>query len=87
MMLVTHEVKDYDAWKKGYDAHKSARDAAGLVDAFLGRDSAKPNLVHIGFRVPTLAAAQGFANDPGLKEAMMKAGVVGPPDIRFVQLG
>ena len=87
MLLVSHEVRDFDAWKHGFDAHRPARVAAGFVDVFVGRDASKPNLAHVGFTVPSVEAARGFLADPGLKDAMVAAGVTGAPDARILVTG
>jgi hypothetical protein len=79
ILLISHEVKDFDAWKKGYDADKVNRDKGGFKEIFLSRETDKPNVVHIGFRAPSAEKAKAFMDNPELKTAMEKAGVVGPP--------
>ena len=83
LVFVSHEVKDFDAWKKGYDADKPNRDKVGLVELALGRDATKANVVLIAFQAPNVEAAQAFAANPALKEAMMAAGVIGMPDMKI----
>jgi hypothetical protein len=83
LVLISHEVKDFAVWKKGYDADKPNRDKAGLVELALARDSTNTNMVLIAFQAPSVAAAQQFASNPALKEAMMAAGVVGKPDVKI----
>ena len=83
LVLISHEVKDFSAWKKGYDADKPNRDKAGMVEIGLARDASNPNVVLIAFQAPSVAAAQQFASNPALKEAMMAAGVVGKPDMKI----
>ena len=83
LVFIAHEVKDFAAWKKGYDADKPNRDKAGLVELALGRDATKANVVLIAFQAPSAAAAQAFTANPALKEAMMAAGVIGMPDMKI----
>ena len=83
LVFISHEVKDFAAWKKGYDADKPNRDKVGLVELALGRDATKPNVVLIAFQAPSAAAAQAFTANPALKEAMMAAGVIGMPDMKI----
>jgi hypothetical protein len=83
LVTVSHEVKDFAAWKKGYDADKPNRDKAGFVELALARDASNPNIVLMVFQAPSAASAQQFTSSPGLKEAMMAAGVVGKPDIKI----
>ncbi len=86
IVFVSHEVKEFAAWKKGFDANQTVRDAAGFKQAFLARDAKKPNLVHVGFFAPSVDAAQNFVGDPKLKETMEKSGVIGMPDIRIANV-
>lgn len=83
-MIVTHRVQSFDSWKNAYEAHASARKAAGFTSASVHRDHADPNLVTIVLRNPSLDAAKTFAGSPDLKAAMKNAGVEGPPEIRFL---
>ena len=82
LVTISHEVKDFSIWKKGYDSDKPNRDKAGFVELALARDASNPNVVLIVFQAPSVAAAQQFGSSPALKEAMMAAGVVGKPDIK-----
>jgi len=85
MLLITHEVRDYDAWKPVFDAGQAARDAAGFTLAFVGQDSVNPNVVHLGLHVPSATAAHAFLDSPGMKEAMAAAGVISEIDARIVE--
>jgi hypothetical protein len=87
LVLVSHEVKDYDVWKARYDAGRAGRDKAGLVEQFVGRDAKKPNVVHVGLVASSLKEAEHFVFRPELLDAMAAAGVANAPDIRFVVLG
>jgi hypothetical protein len=86
LVLVSEEVKDYDAWKTRYEANRPMREDASLIEKFVGRDAKKPNVVHIGFLAPSLEAAKRFLSNPALRDAMASAGVTNAPDIRFVLL-
>jgi len=85
MLLISHEVRDYDAWKPRFDADRPALDAAGFTLAFVGQDSVNPNIVHAGFHVPSASAAHAFLEDPGVMEAMAAAGVISEVDARIVE--
>jgi len=84
LMLFSHEVKDYDAWKARYEVNRQARTDVGLIEQFVGRDAKKPNVVHVGLMAPSLEAAHGFVSRPELRDAMALAGVTNAPDIRYV---
>jgi hypothetical protein len=84
LLLVTLQVKDYDAWKARYEANRPTRDAAGMVERFVGRDYEKGNIVHLGLVAPSMEAADHFLASPKLLDAMASAGVADVPEIRFV---
>ncbi len=83
-MLIRHTVRDFAKWKPAYDAHRSARQAAGLRDLHLWRNVDNQNDVFVLFEVSDVAKAKSFAASPDLKQAMTNAGVTGAPDIVFL---
>jgi hypothetical protein len=86
-VLITHKVKDFDAWLKVYDGEGTATRATyGLVDVVLARGIDDPNLVHIVFDINDMAKAKNRINDPALKKLMMDGGVEGAPKIEFYSM-
>ena len=83
-LLVRHNVADFAKWKPVYDAHLAARQKAGLQEKNLLRSVDNPNEVVLLFEAEDLKRAQAFADSSDLREAMQKAGVVGKPDILFL---
>jgi hypothetical protein len=71
-------------WKPVYDAHLAARQKAGLRENNLLRSVDNPNEVVLLFEAEDLKKAQAFTGSSDLREAMQKAGVVGQPDILFL---
>jgi hypothetical protein len=87
-VMITHKVKDFDAWLKGYDAEGTeTRATFGLVDVVLARGVDDPNIVQIVFDITDMAKAKARIKDPALKKIMMDAGVVGAPKITFYTSG
>jgi quinol monooxygenase YgiN len=84
VVIITHQVKDYNAWRKGYDADESNRKQAGFNVMGVYADVKNPNLVTIIGEFPSAAAAESFSTSPKLKEAMEKAGVVGKPEVKML---
>lgn len=78
-LIVTHKVKDWDAWKTGFDSHKQARLDAGLTDRAVGYKLGDNKSVSIVFAVADMKKAEDFSKSPDLKEKMEKGGVEGPP--------
>ena len=79
-MIVQHTVQDFEDWKPGFDAHQDSRRLHGATQHRVLRDG---NNVTILIDFPDRDSATGFAEDPALREAMAKAGVVGAPAITF----
>lgn len=86
MGMIKHKVKDYAAWKAAYDSHDSARLANGLHNYVIGRGADDSMMVLVALKADNLEKAKAFASDPSLKERMQKGGVVGAPEISFVNV-
>ena len=86
-MLIQHQVKDYAAWKKVFDSALEMRTSNGEISAQVYRDASDPNKVTTINKWNSLANAQKFAHSPELKAAMEKAGVVGAPNVSFLNEG
>lgn len=82
--IVTHEVKEYTTWRKGFDADETNRKDAGFKVLGVYADVKDPNKVTVIGEFPNAAAAEAFTTSPKLKETMEKAGVVGKPDIKVL---
>ena len=85
-LMVTHKVKDWDAWKKEFDDHKQTRIDSGLIDRGLGHDIDDPHDVSIVFAVTDMQKAKAFIQSKDLKDKMEKAGVVGKPTFFFYDI-
>jgi hypothetical protein len=83
-VVVTHKVKDFDAWLKVFDAEGTATRATyGLVDVALARGIDDSSVVHIVFDIKDMTKAKARINDPALKKLMTDGGVIGAPKIKF----
>ncbi|HMD90018.1 MAG TPA: antibiotic biosynthesis monooxygenase [Anaerolineaceae bacterium] len=83
-MLIQHQVKDYAAWKKVFDSVFELRKSGGELSAQIYRDPSDSNKLTIMNKWNSLENAQKFAHSPELKAAMEKAGVVGAPNVSFL---
>ena len=86
-LIIHHEVRDYAVWKAAFDGHGEARSRAGVIGHTVSRSVRKPNMVVLYLQAESLAALRSFAAASELKAAMQAAGVVGAPDLSFVQGG
>ena len=84
-VIVRHEVKDFSAWKRAFDAHGATRAKAGIVGHALNRSVDAPNVVIAYLQAESLDALRAFAASADLKQVMQNAGVVGPPELTFAQ--
>ena len=85
-LMMTHKVKDWDAWKKEFDQHKQARIDAGLIDRALGYDVNDNHQAVLVFAVTDMTKAKAFLQSADLKEKMEKAGVEGKPTSFFYNI-
>jgi hypothetical protein len=84
VMIIRHKVKDFASWKTAYNAHKAARDGAGLSNARLFRSADDASEVVILFDVADIGKAKAFGTSAELQSAMKGAGVVDKPDVYFL---
>lgn len=83
---VRHNVEDYAKWKEGFDTHAAARQAAGATDeTYVMHNVDDPNEITVVLGWSDLEKARAFTQSASLKEAMQKAGVTGPPEVRFLE--
>lgn len=84
-IYVYHTVEDYAAWRKGFDDHASARQAAGATDeAYIMQTVDNPNEITAILGWSDVEKAKAFIQSPELKAAMENAGVTSPPEVRFL---
>ena len=80
-MYIHHEVNDYAAWKKAYDAFDPTRKILGVTAQTVYRSVDDPNDVTATHDFRTADKARAFAASPELRTAMEKAGVKGAPQV------
>ena len=80
-LFVRHEVNDYAAWRKAFDAFRPEGKKMGAVTAAVYQAVDNPNDVTVTHDFKSSDQAKAFAASPRLKEVMGKAGVKGAPQI------
>jgi heme-degrading monooxygenase HmoA len=83
-LIIRHKVKDYLKWKSMFDEHGAKRKAAGSKGGRLFRSEKDPNEVVILFEWQDLGKARQFAESEDLRKTMERAGVVGKPELYFL---
>jgi hypothetical protein len=84
LTIVKHQVNDFRAWRTVYEEVQPLRDKHGVSAADVLQDPGNPNEVTVLHWFPSVDNAQAFTADPGLKDAMARAGVSAPPRIEIV---
>ena len=85
-VLILHEVADYPAWKRVFDAAAGIRKEAGERSYQLLKYEAEPNrIVHFSAWT-SLDAARAFFESPRLVQLRKDAGVKAPEFIYLDQL-
>ncbi len=83
-VIVTHEVKDFATWKKVYDDDAPNRNKSDMKVDWVYTAVDNPNKVTIIGEFPNSGAVNGFMDNPELKAAMEKGGVMGKPEIKVL---
>lgn len=81
--MVKIKVKDWDAWKKAFDADKSVRLANGVQDRMVGYNVDDNHLVTIVSVINDMAKAKAMMSSKELGEKMKSSGVEGKPSFFF----
>ena len=83
-LMISHEVKNYDEFKKAFDQHEEIRAKAGvkILNIFNGVEN--KNHVTVISEVGTIEDAKAFMANPNLKEVMEAAGVISAPEVKML---
>ena len=86
VMAIVHTEKDFDKWRKEFDAHENDRAASGLTLRALARGTDDPNKVFVVLNVSNMKKAKDFAASMSLKKVMQKAEVTSKPELIFADV-
>jgi hypothetical protein len=75
VLLIDHRVADFDAWLTVYDEVRQWQREGGVRFEQVLRSADEPNRVVVTHSFDSRDAAESFANNPELQEAMGRAGV------------
>ncbi|HET8632215.1 MAG TPA: antibiotic biosynthesis monooxygenase [Thermomicrobiales bacterium] len=79
-------VEDYDHWKAIFDEDAANRQRGSSRGGYVFRNRANPDEVIVLLEFADEAAFEAFASSPETRETMGRSGVIGPPDIAFLDL-
>jgi hypothetical protein len=84
-IYVRHPIEDYPTWRQAFDEHEAKRREYGLSVRSVQRNVDRPLEIIITLDAEDLARAREFTESADLRTAMMKAGVVGRPEVWFAE--
>ena len=82
-LTVHFKVKDFNAWRTGYNGSEKSRVSAGITNGRVFRNADDQNEVVILQDVADVAKARTWLGSDEMKAGMQKRGVVGSPNVRF----
>ena len=82
-VIVSLKVAEFSKWKAGFDTHAEDRAEAGL-NALAHQNIDDPNNAIVIVTAPSKEAFLAFFTRPETQEMQKKAGVLGPPEIKFI---
>jgi hypothetical protein len=85
-VMVSHEVKDYDAWKKAFDADEPRRTESGLELRAISTNADNPKMVNVMFATDDVEKTTAMIGSDDLKNKMAEAGVISEPTVSVYML-
>ena len=85
IVSVSHEVESFDDWKPYFDDHDSVREEYGQQSYRLFRGEDNPNDITAQMEWDSRENAERFLEESDVREIMAESGVVGEPEIRFLE--
>jgi hypothetical protein len=83
-VILSHEVNNFEEWKKGFDSNEEMRTKAGIVLKGVFSNIGNDNHVTIMTEFPSKEVFDGFMSNPDLQSDMAKAGVIGKPEVKVL---
>ena len=84
-VLLTTEVKDYESWRKIFDAGEPLRTSSNVSINAVYTSVDNPNKVTLIGEVASMEVMQAFMQNPQLAADMQAAGVMGKPEITVLK--
>lgn len=85
VVILSHPVADYDAWKPYYEADSSRREGAGFKEVICGQDANDPKMVYMVYETDNPEVVHDMLSDPDLAKVMKEAGVTAPPEVVIIE--
>lgn len=82
--ILTHEVKNFQNWKKAFDADSSNRSAFNIRVKNLFQSADDENMVTIIAEASSPEDVKKFIESPELRRVMENAGVISRPEVKIL---
>ncbi|MES2477635.1 MAG: DUF3764 family protein [Bacteroidota bacterium] len=83
-VILSHQVKDAAEWRAHFDSDEANRAAAGIKVHGVYTSAADPNQVTVMTEFPNTDVLNAFMNNPDLKAAMERGGVISEPEVKVL---
>ncbi len=83
-LLVKHRVEDFKKWKPVFDEDEARRKAGGSQGCRLFHSEKDPNELVVLCQWKDLRTAHQFAESEDSRQKMERAGVMGKPEVYFL---
>lgn len=84
-VLIRHKVSDLNHWMAVFNSAHDLRKAGGELSARMFRDPDQPQELNLLCEWESLDRARQFFQAPTLQSAMRQAGVMGHPEIEYME--
>ncbi|MBZ5857699.1 hypothetical protein [Flavihumibacter profundi] len=86
VVIIQQKVKDFEKSMADYFKRDSLRQPFGITHFMISRNAKDSNTVFVIDKIEDMDKAKAFYAQPGLKEAMKKAGVSSPPAFTYAEM-
>jgi len=84
-LLVKQKITDFERWYAIFKSDARAQKEAGLHDLVILKDMTDPKLIVCIFKIDSIEKAKTFTDSPGSGKSAELSGVIGTPEILFLE--
>ncbi|NND89830.1 MAG: hypothetical protein HKN42_03125, partial [Granulosicoccus sp.] len=84
MLVAAHEVGDFARWKQVYDSAAESKARFGWLRGHVFTENGNPNQILVIEEFKSMEQARQFAELRELRSAMIRSGMIGEPEFRFL---
>jgi hypothetical protein len=82
--ILSHEVKNYNIWRKVFDADADNLEKIGLKVTGMYISIKNPKKVTLICELPSIDSIKNFFSKPDLVDLMKRGGIIGIPEIKIL---